>query len=165
MPVPYYQIFKLQSHDPRIIIGQLMNIKFGEAPVVINIDHMAQNQLDCLKVIEDFFSKHPMPKLPYSTYFLANCPEYTGTLSLVTNRSELPQFFNKKQKALTSKENTYLNKIELKQENFKNLLSSEYANAFDEYAKGHKQVANKQNFLVYLEKINKGLREYYGQEK
>ena len=165
MPVPYYQVFKLQSHDPRIIVGQLMNMNFAEVPVVITVDHLAQNQLDCLKTIEDFFIKHPTPNLPYSCYIIADCPEYTGQLYLVKNRNQLPQFFNKKQKALTSKENTYLNKIELKQENFKNLVSSEYVNAFSEYAIGHKQIANKQNFLVYLEKINKGLREYYGQEK
>lgn len=165
MNAPCYQIVKLQSHDPRIIHGQILNFNFTSSPVVISMEHLGQHQLDCLNTIEKFYLKYGFPKLPYSIYIIADCPEYEGPLFIVNDKSSLPQFFNKKERTLNSKESNFLNKIKLKQENFKSLVAKEYMNSIKAYSLGHRDISQKQNFLVYLEKINKGLREYYGKKE
>lgn len=165
MPLPCYQYIKIQSHDPRIINGQLSNLVFNRVPLVLEIDHLGQMQFDCLMIIENFVIKNHIKKLPYSVYIVTTCTQYDGQLYTVKSKSELPQFFNKKNKTLNSKEVQYLNKIELKQANFKGLVESEYMSALNRYANGHRRISQKQNFLVYLETINKGLKDYYGQKE
>ena len=164
MTIPCYQFVKIQGHDPRIIEGQLQGLPFGKVPVVLEIDHLEENQRDAILAIEDFFENHRFPNLPYSYYIVSTYADYKGKLFIAKDKSSLPRFFNRKNKSLNAKEINFLNKIELKQKNFDNLLEHEYISSINYYATEHKKISQKQNFLVYLEKINKGLKDYYGKK-
>lgn len=165
MTLPCYEFIKIESHQPEKLYEQLVPLKFGTLPIVLVIDHLAQNQLSILIEIEKYFEHHKYPTLPYSIYIIADCPDYNGPLFTAKSTKYLPQFFNKKPKALNSKESSFYNKIQLKQENFKNLNSKEYTEILRNFSTGHRSISQKQNFLVYLEKINKGLKDYYGKKE
>lgn len=165
MGAPVYQFLKIKNHDPRVIIGQLKSLDLSDKPIVLDLLELGQNQLDSIQTIEDYFSQGPLPKFPYSIYILSDCMGYNGDLYIVSEKYQLPQFYNKKAKALTNKEDTYINKIQLKQENFKSLVPVEYMNSLTIYANGHRKISQKQSFQVYLETINKGLKDFYGKKE
>lgn len=165
MAIPVYQYIELKRHTPQSIEKQLSGIDHSEAPIVLDLTQLHEHQLDALKTIEDFFAQNDFPFFPYSVYILSDYKGYTGPLFVVKEKKHLPQFFFKKNKILANKETSLLHKIELKQENFRNLLPSEYLESLLVYSSGHKEISRKQHFQTYLETINKGLKDFYDKKE
>jgi len=165
MNVPCFEYISVQSHQIESLDHLLSKLQLSQRPVVLVLEHLDELQHDVIKKIENYDKTKPLPTLPYSLYIVSDIKNYQGSLNIVSSKNQLPALYNKKEKSLNTKERNYLNKIKLKQENFKSLVEKEYMNSIKKYALGHRLISEKQNFLAYLETINKGLQEFYGKKK
>ncbi len=165
MALPSFKNVHIASEKKETIFSQLKKINWDESPIVLNVLHLLEFQLEALENIDLFFEANPNNKLPYQVYAFGKCPLYTGPLYLAREVKELPRFYNQKTRPLNAKENGVMNKVLLKRTNLVNLRSSEYIPVLNQYAHAHKKISLLNKELDFINEVQIGLRKYYGKEE
>ncbi len=159
MALPSYKNINIVSEKKAQIYAVLKKIDWTEAPIVLNILHMGNEQLSILETIDEYFEEYPKNLLPYPVYALADCKYYTGPIYTAKEVRELPKFYNQKSRPLNAKENTIMSKVTLKKANLSNLRSAEYWPILKHYSDVHRNISSLQKEKSYYEEIKKALKE------
>ena len=165
MNLPNYQTVLLDQGDLKGIEAQLNKVKIEQRPLVINILHFREKQIEVLENLEVYFRKRQVNTLPYSVWIISNCTEYLGALQLKTKVSDLPHYYHFKSRPLNSKENSLYNKVDLKQKNIASIKTKEYEEIIDQYAKYQKQILLDYEELLFYKKTIQRIDIYYGKKR
>ncbi|MDP7320434.1 MAG: hypothetical protein QF441_07480 [Bacteriovoracaceae bacterium] len=153
MNIPCYKFVRLAGATQEQVFSVLRNVSFKEAPVVIQVEHLDSDQITALKNIELFYNNYSLGKLPYGLYILSSEKKYDGHLTVINSQKKLPDFYKHKNRALNSKENLLMNKVNLKRTNLANIRPDEYELTLKIYANGQKALYYLNSEYEYLKKI------------
>lgn len=163
MTLPIYKKILIKASSARIINSQLDQIDFGENPFIFHFPATLENQLDCIKHIENYFDEHEINTFSYPIYIVSDEENYQGPLKIIREAANAPRFFRHKSKQLSIKENQKFEVVKLKQQRLNGLRSSEFKSQLEEYGKNSKlisQLYTEQQFLNNI--LNKLEKDEHG---
>lgn len=159
MSFPIYKFIKIKKYDKNEFLNILspeMNLK---NPLVFDLKNLDfDEQWGIIKIIEDYSIEKEMSlRFPYPVYIISNHDHGPCSTLLLKDEKELPDFFNKKEFRVSSKESSAVRKNRMIQ---KALYHSENPTSQIElhsFGKIHKKIYNQDLERSFYQKIYENL--------
>lgn len=155
MAAPILKIIELLTDKKANLYSYLNEQNFNERPVFISLKKFPEKELELLELLEEYFENKDFLYEVYVQTQLLNIPT---KLNLVRGIEEVPKFYKHKTKQLNMKENAVFNKIKLKQEQLRSINKQEVKPVLKDYAKHHKEIKSKNDFLLYVKEVVNRIR-------
>lgn len=158
MAAPLFKFLEIFTPKKEEIWPKLESSNPGLQPIVVNIKKMGANEELALKIIENYFVTKKARDFPYPLYIVSTLKNHNSRLQVFSSFQKLPQFFLRKNRPLNLKENQLMAKVALKQKSLQSINMQEVEPILKGYGKNHKILRKKQEYLEFLDAVEKNLR-------
>ena len=163
MPIPTLKQIHLRSHRKESIFQQFENHIFTTHPHIVHVAHLIEHQEEALAHLEAVFKELHIWGNPYPIFILSSVSNYQGSLLIVRELEDIPEFYGQKQRTPNAKESTTLKRIELKQKNLQHFYKDEINTILYDYTHSHKKLLRHAKEGMFLENFLKKQKKDYGQ--
>jgi hypothetical protein len=115
MNLPNYQLVQIKNSDLTQISELLNDENNLKRPVVYVVNSLnLDEQREVIGVIENWYDTNEISwRVPYPVYIISDLTEAVGHITVVSDKTKLPKFFNIKEGKITVKESQVLNRNKL----------------------------------------------------